>query len=205
MSICTSYSDSSERIVSPPLPMTIPMNSGLIWIVEIRGACSASASRGCRDRLVHPAEDRDAGVLRLREGLLHDLAADAGDLDVHLQGGDALVRAGDLEVHVAEVVLRALDVGEDLVVVAFLDEAHRDAGDRSRDRHAGVHQRERRAADRAHRRRAVRLERLGDDADRVREVLASSGCTASSARCASAPWPMSRRFGEPMRPVSPTE
>ena len=30
---------------------------------------------------------------------------------------------------------------------------------------------ERRAADRAHRRRAVRLERLGHDADRVREVL----------------------------------
>ena len=31
------------------------------------------------------------------------------------------------------------------------------------------------------------------------------GSTASSARCASAPWPMSRRLGEPMRPVSPTE
>ena len=34
--------------------------------------------------------------------------------------------AGDLEVHVAEVVLGALDVGEDDVVVALLDEAHRD-------------------------------------------------------------------------------
>ena len=31
------------------------------------------------------------------------------------------------------------------------------------------------------------------------------GRTASSARWASAPWPMSRRFGEPIRPVSPTE
>ena len=39
------------------------------------------------------------------------------------------------------------------------------------DRHAGVQERERRAADRAHRRRAVRLQRLGDEADRVREVL----------------------------------
>ena len=38
--------------------------------------------------------------------------------------------AGDLEVHVAEVVLDAGDVGEDGVVVALLDEAHRDAGDR---------------------------------------------------------------------------
>ena len=31
------------------------------------------------------------------------------------------------------------------------------------------------------------------------------GITASSARCASAPWPMSRRFGPRMKPVSPTE
>ena len=38
--------------------------------------------------------------------------------------------AGDLEVHVAEVVLDAGDVGEDDVVVALLDQAHRDAGDR---------------------------------------------------------------------------
>ena len=29
--------------------------------------------------------------------------------------------------------------------------------------------------------------------------------TASSARWASAPWPMSRRFGPRMNPVSPTE
>ena len=31
------------------------------------------------------------------------------------------------------------------------------------------------------------------------------GITAWSARCASAPWPMSRRFGPRMKPVSPTE
>src|SRR3954467_15171783 len=124
MSICTSYSASSERIVSPPLPITMPMNSGLIWIVEMRGACSASACRGpalapvllpprarprLRDRLRHLAEDRDARVLRLRERTLHDLATDVRDLDVHLERGDAVPRAGDLEVHVAQVVLRTLD------------------------------------------------------------------------------------------------
>ena len=38
---------------------------------------------------------------------------DAGDLDVHLQRGDAVRGAGDLEVHVAEMVLVAEDVGED--------------------------------------------------------------------------------------------
>ena len=33
----------------------------------------------------------------------------------------------------------------------------------------------------------------------------SDGIIGSSARCASAPWPMSRRFGPRMKPVSPTE
>ncbi len=33
----------------------------------------------------------------------------------------------------------------------------------------------------------------------------TGGMTASSARCASAPCPMSRRFGPRMNPVSPTE
>ena len=33
----------------------------------------------------------------------------------------------------------------------------------------------------------------------------SAGIIGSSARCASAPWPMSRRFGPRMKPVSPTE
>ena len=39
---------------------------------------------------------------------------DALDLDVHLQRGDAVAGAGDLEIHVAEVILVAEDVGEHL-------------------------------------------------------------------------------------------
>ena len=50
-------------------------------------------------------------------------------------------------------------------------EAHRHAGDRRLERHAGVHQRQRAAAHRRHRRRAVRFEDVGDDADGVGEVL----------------------------------
>ena len=38
--------------------------------------------------------------------------------------------AGDLEVHVAEVILVAEDVGEHREALAFLDQAHGDAGDR---------------------------------------------------------------------------
>ena len=51
--------------------------------------------------------------LGLIEGLLEDLGGYAGDLDVHLEAGDALRRARDLEVHVAEVILVAEDIGED--------------------------------------------------------------------------------------------
>ena len=82
-----------------------------------------------------------------------------------------VARAGDLEVHVAEVVLVAEDVGEDGHAVALLDQAHGDAGHRRLERHPGVHQRQSPAAHRGHRGGAVRLEGLGHDADRVRELL----------------------------------
>ena len=63
------------------------------------------------------------------------------------------------------------------------------------DRHAGVHQRRGAAADRGHRRRAVRLGDVGDDADGVRElVLARQRMRRARAR-RGAPWPISRRPG----------
>src|SRR5678816_935218 len=46
---------------------------------------------------------------------------------------------GHLEVHVAEVVLGAQDVGEHRDLVAFLDQAHGDAGARRLHRDAGIH------------------------------------------------------------------
>ena len=67
------------------------------------------------------------------------------------------------------MVLVAEDVGEDADLLAFLDEAHRDAGDRRLHGHARLHERQRAAADARHRRRPVRLEDLGHDADRVGE------------------------------------
>ncbi len=108
--------------------------------------------------------------------------------------------AADLEVHVAEVVLVAQDVGQDRVLVALLDEAHRDARDRRLDRArrrpsaTGVPP-QTAAIDE----RPVGLECLADDADRVRESLLGSGIIRASARSASAPWPISRRPGPRMR------
>ncbi len=74
--------------------------------------------------------------------IAHDLRSDALDFDVHLQGSDALLGAGDFEIHVAQVIFSALDVGQDDVALAFLDQAHGDTGDRGFDRDAGVHQRQ---------------------------------------------------------------
>ena len=73
------------------------------------------------------------------------------------------------------------------------------------ERHTGVQQRHGRGADRAHRGGAVGAEGLGHLTDRVGELLAASAAPARSARSASAPWPISRRLGEPTRPVSPVE
>src|SRR5829696_6866316 len=123
------------------------------------------------DRVGHLREDLAPPGERLVEGVAQDLEGDAADLDVHLERGDPTLGAGDLEVHVAEVILDAGDVGQHDVVLALLDEAHGNARHRALDRHAGIHEREARAAHRGHRRRAVRLEDVGDHAQRVRELL----------------------------------
>ena len=96
----------------------------------MRGACSPSSARAEVERLRHLAEDVHAAVFRLRERDLHDLLGDAGDLDVHLQRGDAVFGAGHLEVHVAEMILVAEDVGQHGEALVFEDEAHGDAGGR---------------------------------------------------------------------------
>ena len=162
-----------ERIVLPPEPMTSRMRSLGIWIVKMRGAKREMFGRGRLERLGHLVEDVEPADAGLLERLLEDVAAQALDLDVHLEGRDALARAGDLEVHVAVVVFLAGDVGQDREAVAVGDEAHRDARDRRLDRHARVHERERAAADGRHRGGAVGLEDVRDDAHGVREgVLA---------------------------------
>ena len=71
---------------------------------------------------------------------MHDFRRDAIDFDIHLQGRDAFVGAGDLEIHVAQVILVSHDVGEDGIPFTFLDQAHRDAGHGRQRWHAGIHQ-----------------------------------------------------------------
>src|SRR5688572_15210914 len=117
----------------------------------------------------HLLEDDAACFLRAVQRVADDLVGDALGLDVELDRGDPVARAADLEVHVAEVIFLAHDVGEQLVLLAFLHEADRNARDGLRDGHARVHQGQRPAAARRHRARTVALEDVTDDADGVGE------------------------------------
>src|SRR5687768_6258135 len=122
--------------------------------------------------LGHLVEDRETGGEGLLEAVTDDRLADALDLDVHLQGGDAVPRSGHLEVHVTDRVLLAEDVGQDDErPVGLGDEAHRRTGDRCQDRHAGVHEGEGGTAGRGHRRGPVRGHALADEADHVGELV----------------------------------
>src|SRR6185312_7776611 len=60
----------------------------------------ADALARAAEALGHLAQDVQAAVLGLAQRHPHDLLVDRGDLDVHLQRGDAALGAGDLEVHV---------------------------------------------------------------------------------------------------------
>ena len=67
----------------------------------------ADAVAGILKGLAHLAEDVHAPLAGLLQRHAHDVFGDRRDLDVHLQRGDAPLRAGHLEVHVPEVVLVA--------------------------------------------------------------------------------------------------
>src|SRR5205823_12074163 len=86
-------------------------------------------SRPCPfERFRHLAEDVEAAIAGLPKRRLHDLFGDAGDLDVHLERGHATGGSRHLEIHVAQMILIAQDVGEHGEALAFLDEADGDAG-----------------------------------------------------------------------------
>ena len=73
--------------------------------------------------------------------------ADAGKFEVELETGDAVIGAAQLEIHVAEMVLGADNVGKKLVTLQlsvftmFGDEPDRDSRDHAFNRNASVHER----------------------------------------------------------------
>ena len=128
---------------------------------------------GLRHHGQHLVQDVQPALIGLLQGFLHHLQADALDLDVHLQGGDAVRGAGDFEVHVAQVIFHALDVGQDGVAaaVSVCHQAHGDARHRRLDRHARIHQRQRAAAHRGHGGRAIGAQHFRDQTQGVGELF----------------------------------
>ena len=128
------------------------------------GACLAHG-------LLHLAQNMDTGLFGLGQSDLHDFLGNALNFDVHLQGGDALGAAGDLEVHVAQVVLVTQNVGQDGKAIAFFDQTHGDACHVGLERHTCVHQGQATATHRRHGRRAIGLGDFGHHTHGVRELF----------------------------------
>src|SRR5690606_28447861 len=82
-----------------------------------------------RQHLEHLAQNVQPALARLIERALQHVAFEALDLDVHLDGGDTVFGAADLEVHVTEVVFVTQDVAQDRDATSVADQTHRDAGD----------------------------------------------------------------------------
>ena len=104
------------------------------------GCVAANLFTRAFQRARHLSQNVQSPVTSLVERNPHDVARDARNLDVHLQGGDALLGASDLKVHIAEMVLVAKDVRQHHVVLTFLDQAHGDPGRWSPERHTRIHQ-----------------------------------------------------------------
>src|SRR5438445_9670714 len=77
-------------------------------------------------RLLHDIEDVHPCLAGLLQRLADDTPIQPLDLDVHLDRGDALPRAGDLEVHVAGMIFGAVGVGEDGAAAALRTQTHVD-------------------------------------------------------------------------------
>jgi len=138
--------------------------------LDLRGVLGDRAARGGQD-LAHKVEDLRAGVGGTVDRVLEEGERQAGELEVQLEAGDALASAAKFEVHVAEVVLGADDVGEELVTqalgaggVVLGDEADADAGDGGLEGHTGVKQGKGAAANGGHGSGAVGLHHLRGDA-----------------------------------------
>ncbi len=113
MSMLAPVSACSALMFLPPGPISLPIFSGSILTVSRRGAHLLISLRGAGQRLGHLVEDHQPGFFGAVQGVANDLVVDAFDLDVELDGGDAVAGAADFEVHVAEVIFLADDVGEE--------------------------------------------------------------------------------------------
>ncbi len=97
-----------------------------------------------RDCFVDDSEDVQTAFASLVEGFLKDFVGKSVALDVHLCCSDTVSCSGHLEVHVAEVVLVAENVGKNGIfrTVVVCDKTHCNTRNRLFHLHASVEQRQ---------------------------------------------------------------
>ena len=157
----------------PPEPMTSRILSVSIFILIILGALGLTSARGAgmQGSMIWSRIAQRASRVMSRASLMISMGQ-AVVLQVHLDGGDAGLGAGHLEVHLAVEVLHALDVDEGVeAAVVVLDQAAGNAGHGGLDGHTGVHQSQSGAADGALRGGTVGGQHLRHHADGVGELL----------------------------------
>ena len=103
------------------------------------------------DMLCHHIQNLQPCLARLGQSLRHNLRSNARDFDIHLQCRDAGIGSGHFEIHVANMVFHALDIGQDHIIVILLDQPHCNPSHRLLQWHTSIHQRQRRSANRCHR------------------------------------------------------
>jgi len=120
---------------------------------------------------VHHIEHLEAPHPGLFQSLLNDFIRQPGYLDVQLNSRNALFGACDLKVHVAQMVLKTLDVRQERISIAAGNEPHGDSGDGRSKGHPGIKQSQAAGARAGHGGRPVRRDGLRDRTDGIGEIV----------------------------------
>ena len=80
-------------------------------LLDLRRIFAKFFSRLCNNWFHYIVKDVNSCFSRLGNCLLDNRSCKAVDLDVHLNCGDTLMGSAHLEIHVAEEVFKALDIG----------------------------------------------------------------------------------------------
>ena len=81
-------------------------------------------STRCRNLLKHLVQNEHTALLSLEKCAAQNLWSKTSCLVVHLHCGNTLGGTADLEVHVAEEVLKTLDIGKNNSLAVLLDKTH---------------------------------------------------------------------------------
>jgi len=129
-----------------------------------------------------------SAFVRLPDSLSEDFLADAFNFNIHLDCGDTVYSTRNLEVHIAEEILQALNIRKngDFAAFGILDKTHCDTRDGTLDGNAGVHKSKRGAADGSLRSRSVGRKNFGYESDCVREFVLGRNHRLESPFCQSA-------------------